>query len=147
MKVLNKNDSLISSQKVVIREAECIGCTICIQACPYDAILGASKQMHTVILSACTGCELCIEACPVDCIDIIATESFSIEKAQQKLIVREARLERDKAELKAKHEHTKSLKFNTSEAIIHARKAAIAASVARIKAKKSLSQHGEESLP
>ncbi len=52
----------------IIDEANCIGCTLCIQACPVDAILGAAKQMHTVIEDECTGCELCIEPCPVDCI-------------------------------------------------------------------------------
>jgi len=52
----------------VIDEQLCIGCTLCIQACPVDAILGAAKQMHTVIDSECTGCELCIPPCPVDCI-------------------------------------------------------------------------------
>ncbi len=57
-----------------IREAECIGCTKCIQACPVDAILGAAKQMHTVIISECTGCDLCVEPCPVDCIDMIHEE-------------------------------------------------------------------------
>ena len=57
-----------------IREDECIGCTKCIQACPVDAILGAAKQMHTVIISECTGCDLCVEPCPVDCIDMIAQE-------------------------------------------------------------------------
>lgn len=54
-----------------IREDECIGCTKCIQACPMDAILGAAKQMHTVIADECTGCDLCVEPCPVDCIDMI----------------------------------------------------------------------------
>ena len=54
-----------------IREDECIGCTKCIQACPVDAILGAAKQMHTVIVDECTGCDLCVEPCPVDCIDMI----------------------------------------------------------------------------
>lgn len=58
-----------------IREAECIGCTKCIQACPVDAILGAAKQMHTVIASECTGCDLCIEPCPVDCIDLLEISS------------------------------------------------------------------------
>ncbi len=52
----------------VIDEQTCIGCTLCIQACPVDAILGAAKQMHTVIESECTGCELCVPPCPVDCI-------------------------------------------------------------------------------
>lgn len=53
-----------------IREDDCIGCTRCIQACPVDAIVGAAKQMHTVIADACTGCELCVPVCPVDCIDM-----------------------------------------------------------------------------
>ena len=52
----------------VIDEATCIGCTKCIQACPVDAIVGASRAMHTVIAAECTGCELCIPPCPVDCI-------------------------------------------------------------------------------
>ncbi|WP_028469373.1 electron transport complex subunit RsxB [Neptunomonas japonica] len=58
-----------------IREDECIGCTKCIQACPVDAILGAAKQMHTVIVSECTGCDLCVEPCPVDCIDMLPIET------------------------------------------------------------------------
>jgi len=58
-------------QVAVIDEEICIGCTKCIQACPVDAILGAAKQMHTVIAAECTGCELCIEPCPVDCIDMV----------------------------------------------------------------------------
>jgi electron transport complex protein RnfB len=52
----------------VIDENICIGCTLCIQACPVDAILGTAKHMHTVIASECTGCELCLAPCPVDCI-------------------------------------------------------------------------------
>lgn len=54
----------------VIDETECIGCTACIKACPVDAIMGATKQMHTVISAECSGCELCIAPCPVDCIDM-----------------------------------------------------------------------------
>jgi RnfABCDGE-type electron transport complex B subunit len=54
-----------------IREAECIGCTKCLPACPVDAILGAPRQMHTVIAAECTGCDLCVEPCPVDCIEMI----------------------------------------------------------------------------
>lgn len=52
----------------IIIEKDCIGCTLCIQACPVDAIVGAAKLMHTVIESECTGCELCLPPCPVDCI-------------------------------------------------------------------------------
>lgn len=54
-----------------IREAECIGCTKCIQACPVDAIVGAARLMHTVLVDECTGCDLCVAPCPVDCIDLV----------------------------------------------------------------------------
>jgi len=60
-----------------IREDECIGCTKCIQACPVDAIVGAAKLMHTVILAECTGCDLCVPPCPVDCIDMPFIETTS----------------------------------------------------------------------
>jgi len=53
-----------------IDESTCIGCTLCIQACPVDAIVGAAKQMHTIIAAECTGCELCVAPCPVDCISM-----------------------------------------------------------------------------
>lgn len=52
----------------IIDEQTCIGCTLCIQACPVDAIVGAAKQMHTIVAAECTGCELCLAPCPVDCI-------------------------------------------------------------------------------
>lgn len=55
----------------IIDEDVCIGCTLCLQACPVDAIVGAPKQMHTVIEEACTGCDLCVEPCPVDCIYMV----------------------------------------------------------------------------
>ena len=57
----------------LIDEAACIGCTLCIDACPVDAIIGAAKRMHTVLTSVCTGCELCVAPCPVDCITMEAT--------------------------------------------------------------------------
>ncbi|MBK5516581.1 electron transport complex subunit RsxB [Pseudomonas sp. TH10] len=57
-------------QVAYIREAECIGCTKCIQACPIDAIVGAAKLMHTVLIDECTGCDLCVAPCPVDCIEM-----------------------------------------------------------------------------
>lgn len=64
------NGKLHDMKLAEIREAECIGCTKCLQVCPVDAIIGAGKQMHVVISEACTGCELCLPPCPVDCIDL-----------------------------------------------------------------------------
>ena len=79
-KPLNPDNGVEQTTKMValIDEAVCIGCTLCIQACPVDAILGAAKHMHTVIADECTGCELCLPPCPVDCIDMVAIKS-SIE--------------------------------------------------------------------
>jgi len=72
IKPLNEENGEHAEQTVVyIDEDVCIGCTLCIQACPVDAILGAAKLMHTVITKECTGCDLCIPPCPVDCIHII----------------------------------------------------------------------------
>lgn len=73
---LNAENGEVKETKtvVVIDEQICIGCTLCIQACPVDAILGAAKQMHTIITSECTGCDLCIPPCPVDCIYIVPLE-------------------------------------------------------------------------
>lgn len=59
------------AQVAYIREAECIGCTKCLQVCPVDAIVGAAKLMHTVLVDECTGCDLCLAPCPVDCIDLV----------------------------------------------------------------------------
>ncbi len=71
-KPLNPDNGAIKPKTVaVIDEARCIGCTLCIQACPVDAIVGAPKQMHTVIAKECTGCDLCVPPCPVDCIDMV----------------------------------------------------------------------------
>ncbi len=70
-------------QVAVVVEADCIGCTKCIQACPVDAIVGASKLMHVVIDPLCTGCELCVPACPVDC---IVMESAPAQGAQAEQI-------------------------------------------------------------
>jgi electron transport complex protein RnfB len=72
MKKLESEHEQQSQQHVVlIDEQICIGCVKCINACPVDAIIGAAKQMHTVISKACTGCELCIAPCPVDCISLV----------------------------------------------------------------------------
>lgn len=67
-----------------IREAECIGCTKCIQACPVDAILGSAKQMHTIIADECIGCKLCLPPCPVDCIDLLPVKTVSSADRKQR---------------------------------------------------------------
>ena len=72
-KPLNAEHGEVKQEKTVvyIDEQTCIGCTLCIQACPVDAILGSAKHMHTVIADECTGCKLCLPPCPVDCIDMV----------------------------------------------------------------------------
>lgn len=65
-----ENGEIKPKMLAVIDEQRCIGCTLCIQACPVDAIVGAARLMHTVIADECTGCDLCIEPCPVDCIEL-----------------------------------------------------------------------------
>lgn len=91
-----------------IDESICIGCTLCIQACPVDAIVGAAKQMHTVVPSLCTGCDLCVAPCPVDCIAMIdvtpgktgwdAWSQAEADAARARHDARALRLQREKAE-------------------------------------------------
>ena len=75
----------------LIDENWCIGCTLCIQACPVDAIVGAPKRMHTVLLEHCTGCELCLPPCPVDCIEMVAVEELAFRGARIPATVPEQR--------------------------------------------------------
>jgi electron transport complex protein RnfB len=90
-----------------IVEADCIGCTKCIQACPVDAIVGAAKLMHTVMPDDCTGCELCVPACPVDCIELDLMPIAQVrdpahaDAARAHFQRREARLARERAEREA----------------------------------------------
>jgi len=106
----------------VIDEAWCIGCTLCIKACPVDSIIGTNKHMHTVVEDQCTGCELCIPVCPVDCISLVpvhdtpaaptgwaAWPADQAEQARQRYGFHKVRVVRAKAEqearLHAKAEH------------------------------------------
>jgi electron transport complex protein RnfB len=82
-----------------IDESRCIGCTLCIQACPVDAIVGAAKRMHTVVAELCTGCDLCVAPCPVDCIAMLpapdADRPWDTDRAaaaRERHLARKARL-------------------------------------------------------
>lgn len=92
----------------VIDESWCIGCTLCIKACPVDCIVGASKAMHTVIDALCTGCELCVPVCPVDCIAMVpvtgqrtgwqAWSAAQADTARSRYALHRLRFEREKRE-------------------------------------------------
>jgi Na+-translocating ferredoxin:NAD+ oxidoreductase subunit B len=92
----------------VIDEAWCIGCTLCIKACPVDCIVGASKLMHTVVDAQCTGCELCVPACPVDCIAMVpatpgrsgwaAWSAAQAEEARARYAFHQFRVERERSD-------------------------------------------------
>lgn len=98
--------------RAVIDESLCIGCTLCLQACPVDAIVGAAKQMHTVIEDLCTGCDLCVPPCPVDCIAMVpvtgertgwdAWSQAQADEARHQYEGNQARQARDKAEREAR---------------------------------------------
>lgn len=130
-------------QLAVIREAECIGCTKCITACPVDAIIGASKQMHTIIADVCTGCELCIEPCPVDCIDLIPTPFDPANNQKQYADQSRVRYQKHQARLAKQEEfqqsqhHSAKLMQSSHRQTLSARRSAIQSAIERVKAKKS----------
>lgn len=151
------------SQRAVIREADCIGCTKCIQVCPTDAILGAAKLMHTVIESECSGCELCLAPCPVDCIDLVAVpapvdrpaERQRAQYYRRRFDARQARLQRDRERLEAERQRrqvppavsTQAETPVTADAALKPLK--IAAAMARValqKAERQLVQYGTPAL-
>jgi electron transport complex protein RnfB len=101
----------------VIREAECIGCTKCIQACPVDAIIGSGKLMHSVLSHECTGCGLCVEPCPVDCIDIVTqpTALYDQNLARERFNAREVRLLRDEQDKQQIYREKRRLTALTSD--------------------------------
>jgi len=131
----------------VIDEAHCIGCTLCIQACPVDAIVGANKLMHTVIADQCTGCGLCVPPCPVDCIDMQpAGFAWTPTHAAQARINHKARQLR----LRAQHPESSNLaartlanKASLSPAASHnddAKQKIIADALARARARRAAAQ-------
>ena len=100
-----QNGAYRAPQVALVDESLCIGCTKCIQACPVDAIVGASKLMHTVIASWCTGCELCLPPCPVDCISLEPVAALPpADLSRERHASRAFRLARDEAERAARLE-------------------------------------------
>ena len=144
----------------VIDEAWCIGCTLCLKACPTDAIVGANKHMHTVIEPWCTGCELCIPVCPVDCISLDnvtgertgwaawsqaeADTALARYTARQQRLEREAREHDERLEAKARAKladlpaHTKGAEGAEAER----KRAVIEAALARARAKREAPSGG-----
>jgi len=127
---------------VYIEEATCIGCTLCIQACPVDAIIGAPKRMHAVIEADCTGCELCLPVCPMDCIALedasqgatgwAAWSTAQADGARARHAARAARLARDARE----HDERLSAQAapaaeQAAQADVDPKRAAVAAALAR----------------
>jgi len=139
----------------VIESKACIGCTLCIQACPVDAIVGASKQMHVVLKDWCTGCDLCIPPCPVDCITMISVtgdktgwDAWTKDQAnlaKDRYETRQKRLDREeldntkrlavKAQNKAKALDLESASTDAEKNEIERKRAIIAAAMARAKEK------------
>jgi Na+-translocating ferredoxin:NAD+ oxidoreductase subunit B len=133
--------------RAFIREEECIGCTKCLQVCPVDAIIGATKQMHTIISDECTGCDLCLAPCPMDCIEMIpitfedsTTVKMQANRARQRYHSRQERLAQP-----AGDENTLVNNPQTTNhpPALDVRKTAIAAAVARANAKRQLKNQPE----
>jgi len=139
----------------VIDEAWCIGCTLCIKACPVDCIVGASKLMHTVIDPLCTGCELCVPVCPVDCIAMVpvtgtstgwrAWSAAQADEARERYAFHQWRLERDQrdndeqlaAKAEAKLANLASHSTITDPAALDAKRAVIEAARQRARARQA----------
>jgi len=154
-KPLNPDNGIEAPRTVVfIDEAWCIGCTLCIKACPVDAIMGTNKLMHTVIEPYCTGCELCLPVCPVDCIEIenasgaatgwAAWSAAQAEQARQRYEFHVLKHQRETLDNDIKLEAKARLKLSdlathsqhTDPAILDKKRAVIEAALARARAKR-----------
>ena len=139
----------------IIDEDWCIGCTLCIAACPTDAIMGANKRMHTVIESCCTGCELCLPVCPVDCIQLAnvsgaatgwdAWSAAQADQARDRYAFSQQRRQRAQADSDQRLEKKAMAKLadlpahslHTDPEILERKRAVIEAALARARAKRS----------
>ena len=131
----------------LIDEALCIGCTLCIAACPVDAIVGAPKQMHTVISPNCSGCDLCLAPCPVDCISMQTSQfewtSERQEAARQRHLAWPSRLERVAEIAQSKREarledHQKSVAGNAGSADAERRRQVVELALQRARARREI---------
>ena len=125
-----------------IDEAICIGCTLCIQACPVDAIIGANNLMHTVIAAQCTGCELCLPPCPVDCITMeVPTQVVALSWEQKRALSDESRARYElRIERLAREKQEKAESLERKKAELAARSAShdpVAAALERARARKN----------
>ena len=137
-------------ETALIDESLCIGCTLCIQACPVDAIIGAPKLMHTVLNSWCTGCELCIAPCPVDCITMVKVEPERLWNdadaalARQRYYFRNERLAKDQLEKEARLAAKTTSSAATAGAVLTdaeaKKKAIIAAAIERARLQREAAQ-------
>jgi len=145
-KPLNPANGIERPRRIaVVDEARCIGCTLCIQACPVDAIVGAAKLMHTVVTELCSGCDLCVAPCPVDCIDMVPASGEDAiwgreraDAARERFDGRSARLERERKE-SAERLATRAL-ASRSDAAAEKKRAIIAAAIERARAKRATSE-------
>jgi electron transport complex protein RnfB len=151
----------------LINEEACIGCTLCIQACPVDAIVGATKQVHTVIAVECTGCELCVAPCPMDCISMMPRKRLGLraanqldnaddgsrrddkaaaDRARKRYRYRLQRLEREKREKEARTAQKPGAVAvtNSSSVAENRKKAAIQAALARARAARTSAARTQE---
>ncbi|MDN3544519.1 MAG: electron transport complex subunit RsxB [Roseateles asaccharophilus] len=142
-------------QLAVIDEAWCIGCTLCIKACPADCIVGAPKAMHLIVAAQCTGCELCVPACPVDCISLVnasgeasgwqAWSAAQAAEALDRYRFRGERLAREKrendarlqAEAQAKLADLPAASQISDPVVLDRKRAMIEAALARARAKRA----------
>jgi electron transport complex protein RnfB len=142
IKPLNPANGVERPRRVaVIDEARCIGCTLCIQACPVDAIVGSAKLMHTVVSELCSGCDLCVPPCPVDCIEMLPAtggdtvwDSARADAARKRFELRGARLEREREE-RARRLAKRALKLK-SDPGVEKKRAIIQAAIERARARR-----------